>query len=186
MARRRESDVANAFRTLRPQLEQLDAWQRARRVLLYFATPEEIDLNGLFGESSGKEWCLPRCAPNRTLTIHPVNTDQRDGLVTSRFGVREPRRESPQVAPDTIDLVIVPALAFDERGYRLGYGGGYYDRFLPRLHPDCVTVGLTLDALIVPILPTEPHDAPVQIVITESRVIRRADTTAPTPPPYSG
>ncbi len=186
MERRSRLDVANALVRLQPRLAQLDEWQKARRVLFYCATAEEINVNGFLDEPGGKEWCLPRCASNRMLTIHPVTPDQMESLVTSRFGVREPHRESPHLAPETIDLVIVPALAFDERGYRLGYGGGYYDRFLPRLRPDCVTIGLTLDALVVPILPTEPHDIPVQIVVTERRVIRRADTTTPTPPPYSG
>ncbi len=154
--------------------------------MLYYATSEEMKVHGVFDSAGGKEWHFPRCATGRKLIVHRLLSESFDGWTRSRFGVDEPPADSPEVAPEDLDLVVVPALAFDERGYRIGYGGGYYDRFLPRLRPDCVTVGVTLDALVVPALPAEPHDVPVQIIVTETRTIRRADTIAPIPPPYSG
>ncbi|MBC8134958.1 MAG: 5-formyltetrahydrofolate cyclo-ligase [Fibrella sp.] len=184
-AQRRELDMINAFEKVKPILLQLSEWRNARRILLYCATATEINLNSLIRDGMGKEWYLPRCIAGNNLAIHRVFSASLSGLKQNRFGIHEPHPDSPEIAPGGTDLVIVPALAFDERGNRLGYGGGFYDRFLPRLRPDAVTVGLTLDALMVPALPAEPHDVPVQIVVTETRTIRRADTTGQIPPPCS-
>ena len=186
MATRKELEIRDADDVLIPRLTRLDEWVNARRILLYYATSEEIKIHGVMATTGGKQWHFPRCAAGRKLVIHRLVDRSFADWKRSKFGVDEPPADSPEVDPETLDLVVVPALAFDERGYRLGYGGGYYDRFLPRLRPDCVTVGVTLDALVVPALPVEPHDVPVQIIVTESRTIRRADMTAPTPPPCSG
>lgn len=185
-ALRGESGMTDAHLATLPRLTQLNEWINAHHVLLYCATPQEINVHSLLSDIIGKQWHFPRCAARRTLSVRRVYSGLRGDWTISRFGIEEPPPDSPEVAPEALDLVIVPALAFDECGYRLGYGGGYYDRFLPRLRPDCVTVGLMLDALVVTALPAEPHDVPVQIVVTETRTIRRAGTTAPTRPPYSG
>ena len=88
-------------------------------------------------------------------------------LVESRFGLREPGPGAPVVSIDEIGLVIVPALAYSRTGERLGRGGGFYDRFLARLSPGAVTVGLVLSCQIVDEVPSEAHDQNVGIVITE-------------------
>ena len=165
-------------------LTALPEWQAARHVLLYLALPGEIVVETLTATARGKRFYAPRRASGRHLTIHPFVPGETSFAVTA-FGLREPPPDAPQVSPETLDLVIVPALLFDEIGNRLGYGGGYYDRFLPTLRGDCVTVGVAGDGLIVPTLPTEPHDVPVAIVVTASRTFRRADMTAPTPRPCS-
>ena len=90
-------------------------------------------------------------------------------LAPAPFGLREPPPSCPAVDPLEIGAVLVPALAYDRRGYRLGYGGGYYDRFLPLLGPSVVSVGLAYEALLVDRLPIESHDRPVQWVLTEDR-----------------
>lgn len=184
-ARRRELDIPYAFDTIEPTLLNLEEWKSAKCVLLYFATSTEINVNSVLRDVPGNEWYLPRCTEGNRLSIHRVFSDSKDELRQNGFGIYEPHPDSPEVSAEVLDLVIVPALAFDERGNRLGYGGGFYDRFLPRLRPDCATIGVTLDALVVPALPSEPHDIPVQIIVTESRVIRRACTKAPILPPYS-
>ena len=186
MAARSECRLPDAADALIPRLTRLDEWVNARRVLLYHATSEEMKVHGVFGSTVAKEWHFPRCAAGRKLIVHRLLSESFDGWTRSRYGIDEPPANSPELAPEDLDLVVVPALAFDERGYRIGYGGGYYDRFLLRLRPDCVTVGVTLEALVVPALPAEPHDVPVQIIVTETRTIRQGDTTAPIPPPYSG
>lgn len=96
-------------------------------------------------------------------------------LTPARFGIPEPDGSCPAlIGEDLTDaLVLVPALAFDEGGYRLGYGGGYYDRFLDRLSTAGVPVTATGPVFSVcrtPILPREPHDRPVDIIIDERSV----------------
>ncbi len=88
-------------------------------------------------------------------------------LVESRFGLREPGPGAPVVSIEEIGLIIVPALAYSRTGERLGRGGGFYDRFLARLSPDVVRVGLVLSCQIVDAVPSESHDRSVGVVITE-------------------
>ncbi|MFU8888129.1 MAG: 5-formyltetrahydrofolate cyclo-ligase [Trueperaceae bacterium] len=90
------------------------------------------------------------------------------------FGFLQPRPDAPPVDPGEIDLVLVPGLVFDVHGGRLGHGQGHYDRLLPRLPGHVPLVGVTLDALVVGRLPTEPHDAPVTHLLTPGG-IRAAD-----------
>ena len=163
------------------RLTALAEWRVARHVLLYLALPGEIVVEKL--AINGDKWFyVPRCAPGRHLAIHPLVPGETR-LEQGAFGLREPLPGTLTASPETMDLVIVPALCFDIYGHRLGYGGGYYDRFLPRLRTDCVTVGVAGDGLVVSRLPTAPHDKSVQIVVTPGRTFRRADTIAPTPPP---
>src|SRR5215208_2600982 len=78
----------------------------------------------------------------------------------------ELRVEPGDVDPQSLDVVVVPGLAFTADGRRLGQGGGHYDRFLPRLRPSCVTVGAAFAEQLVEDLPTESHDARVSLVVT--------------------
>lgn len=75
-------------------------------------------------------------------------------------------------APTSYDVVIVPGVAFTERGDRLGRGGGWYDRLLPQLRDDCATVGVAFDIQVLPELPVEAHDAQVDVVVTETKTLR--------------
>ena len=83
--------------------------------------------------------------------------------------------DDPPPDPLTIDVVIVPGTAFTTDGHRLGQGGGWYDRFLQTVRPDCVTIGVAFSPQIVAELPTEPHDVPVHIVITDGPGTRTTD-----------
>ena len=185
--RRATLDAPELTRTLVRRLLDLPEFERARDVLIYLAMPGEVRIEELIGAAPDRQrrWYAPRCAPKRRLAVHryvPGATPLRAGP----FGIREPDPEIvPEEEPTALDLVVVPGLLFSERGERLGYGGGYYDRFLPRLAPGAVTVVTAPDALVVPELPTDPWDVPIGVVLTESRVLRRAGTTAPTPPPGS-
>ena len=83
----------------------------------------------------------------------------------------EPRADLPEIPPESIDWVLVPGLAFDERGYRLGRGAGHYDRLLPQLRPDAACWALCLSCQLIPSLPIEPHDMPLDGVCTRDRLI---------------
>jgi 5-formyltetrahydrofolate cyclo-ligase len=150
-----------------PLLAALPEFQRASHVLLYAAMKSEIDVLPL-AELPGRRYYLPRCAEERRLAVHGYPCP----LETSRFGIPEPLASDPEVDPMILDFVVVPGLAFTASGERLGQGGGYYDRFLSRLSPSCIAVGVVPATLLVATLPTDPWDIPVRLVVTERGVAK--------------
>jgi 5-formyltetrahydrofolate cyclo-ligase len=151
-------------------VSQLEAWplyQQAEHVLTYRAFGTEIDLSVLLRE--GKRFYLTRTweTPDDGLTVHEAT----EGLEQHRFGYWQPLATARVVEPRTIDLVLVPGLAFDRTGARLGYGMGHYDRLLPLLKPGVVRAGVTADALVVPHLPAQAFDVPMTHLVTETGVL---------------
>lgn len=145
--------------------------QSSHVVLGYVATAEEIDparcLKSL--EARGALACYPRIAGPGALTIHvPLASDD---LESGPHGIRQPYLDAPEIDPDNVDIVIVPGIAFDLHGERVGYGGGYYDRLLRRT-PNALRIALSFDEQIVAQIPHEPHDEHVDIIVTPTRVIR--------------
>jgi len=95
-----------------------------------------------------------------------------DDLCEGSYSIGEPKKECVRyVDARLLDIIIVPAIAYDKRGYRIGYGGGYYDRFLSSLKDHAITIGIAFDMQIVDEIPVEPFDVPVDMVITESGII---------------
>jgi len=152
----------------------LDAFRHATTVMLYLPITSEVDVTSIavrcFRE--GKTVCVPRVDWKRH-DMHAVEVSSLDDRVleVDEHGVRTPREGQP-IPPAMIDLVIVPGLAFDQCGMRLGRGGGYYDRFLARLKPAAgtVTVGIVFDQQIVDEVPAAAHDLAVDKVITDRRM----------------
>jgi 5-formyltetrahydrofolate cyclo-ligase len=142
----------------------LPGFASARTVhLFYSAFPEEIATSELFAISyaMGKSVCCPRVdRSSRALRLHRV-TDPADELCPGIRGIPEPRADLVEVKPGELDWVLVPGLAFDRRGFRLGRGAGHYDRLLPLLRPDTPCWSLCLSCQVVEELPVEPHDAPL-------------------------
>jgi 5-formyltetrahydrofolate cyclo-ligase len=154
------------------RLLALEAFKHASTVMLYLPMANEIDVTGIavrcFRE--GKTVCVPRVDWKRR-DMQAVEVTCLDDRVMEldEHGVRCPTDGRPMV-PSMIDLVIAPALAFDQRGMRLGRGGGYYDRFLSRLKPTTTTVGIVFDQQIVDEVPMAAHDIAVDKVVTDRRV----------------
>lgn len=154
-------------------LTALASWQRARAVLLTLPVRGEWDasLVARAALATGKMVVLPRVdAPARMLALHRVDDLVRD-IAAGRHGIPEPRAECALIAPGDIDWVLVPGVAFDAHGHRLGYGGGYYDRLLPLLAPEVARVAGAFDLQIVDAVPHAAHDLPVDAIVTESRHI---------------
>ena len=111
-----------------------DEYKNAKTVLLYCPMRKEIDVMPIFRAalSDGKRVAFPRCEKERKMTFYYVKSE--DDLEAGAYGIREPKRELPTVVEDDFaeSLCIVPGLVFDREGYRVGYGGGYYDRFLAK------------------------------------------------------
>jgi 5-formyltetrahydrofolate cyclo-ligase len=91
-------------------------------------------------------------------------------VVPSGYGAMEPADRAP-VPPQEIDVCLVPGLAFDPRGFRVGYGGGYFDRYLPRLDPRAVRIGLAFHLQVVPSVPHGRSDQPVDLVVTDAETL---------------
>lgn len=140
------------------------ASQGARHILLYSAFGTELDPADLQNLHPATYY-LPR-ARTYALEVHPLPCR----LVRHKYGFWEPAPETPRVEPAVLDAVLVPGLAFDLWGHRLGYGQGFYDRFLAQLPPRTLTIGLVAEALLVPELPHDPWDVPVQFLATEQGV----------------
>ncbi len=98
--------------------------------------------------------------------------DTAESFQTGSFGILEPvEGAGRRVTPGEIDLIIVPGVAYDYKRHRMGYGAGFYDRFLKDVKADCVKIGVGFDIQIRAALPAEAHDIPMDLVITESRII---------------
>jgi 5-formyltetrahydrofolate cyclo-ligase len=151
----------------------LDVFKHAGALMLYLPMTGEIDVTGIAVRCfcEGKSVCVPKVDWKRRDML-PLEVDSLDDRVmeVDEHGVRSPRNGRP-IPPEMIDLVIVPGLAFDQRGMRLGRGGGYYDRFLARIRDNGATsVGIAFDQQIVDKVPTALHDLPVDKVITDRRM----------------
>lgn len=145
----------------------LPAFQAAERVFAYCSVVPEVDTHAILAQARrrGKTVALPVTQPDGQMQFA-----RYDGaLVPGRYGIPEPPRSAQILLPQPGDLMLVPALAYDRAGRRLGRGGGYYDRFLARV--DCCAVGLIRAAFLLDALPAEWNDVPVSAVITEDGVL---------------
>ncbi len=123
--------------------------------------------------SRGKRMFVPLTVHKTKEIIVSELKDIKKDLRVGNFGVMEPKKEATRpVEPSILDLVIVPGVVFDKKGYRIGHGAGYYDRFLPRLPEKTVTVSLAFDMQLVDWVPTEKHDMAVKYIITEKQFIK--------------
>lgn len=156
---RRNADVKQASFKIVERIKNLIEYKNAKNVLLFYPKGSELDLLALCSED--KNFYLPRIS-GENLLICPYSCDVEMKL--SHFKTLEPC--SNPVSPDKIDFAIIPCLMADKKGYRLGYGGGFYDRLIPQLKKDCVKVCPVLSQLVVDELPFEVFDKPVDIIIT--------------------
>ncbi|PYE53625.1 5-formyltetrahydrofolate cyclo-ligase [Deinococcus yavapaiensis] len=162
-ASQRRREVPDASSALTAHLADWLEASGARTVLAYRALPSEPDVSEL---SSAFELLTTRTiwAPRRALTVHVWSSaTERD-----RFGILQPPLGTPDLPKSAADVVLVPGLAFDRRGGRLGTGGGFYDRLLAGW--DVPTVGVTWTELLVDEVPLEPHDVRVRFVATQDGV----------------
>lgn len=154
-------------------ISKVSEFQEAKTIMSFLNFRDEVDTTALAENvlKSGKRLILPRCAPHGVLIpveISDLNADIEPG----KWGIREPKKESLVLAnPEEIDLIIIPGAAFDRKGDRLGYGGGYYDRFLNRLRPAALKIALAFACQILPEIPIDPYDLRVDALVTEEGIL---------------
>jgi 5-formyltetrahydrofolate cyclo-ligase len=146
-----------------------DQFRFAKTVLSYFSTQQEVDLSSL--------WIEPINYQDKKIFGFPICEGKQllwrawklgDALVSGAFGILEPDRSGPIILPEQVDLMLVPWVGCDRSGYRLGYGGGFYDRLLADAAWRSVpTIGIGFGFGVVEALPKEPWDLPLDRICTD-------------------
>ncbi len=164
--RRRYEKAEEDALKIKEKFLQLEEVKRANSILLYYPHKNEVNTLPIIEEllRSKKNVLLPKV---KDLNIFPIKVTDLSVLKKGYAGILEPDGKIYPV--EKIEVVVVPAVAFDIHGHRLGYGKGYYDRLLKKIKG--LKVGLAYDFQIVDKLPVEPHDIPVDLIITPTRII---------------
>ncbi len=147
-------------------LFQLPEYINAGNIAAYYPYDSELDITPLF-EDNHKNIYLPKINKKDNMVFCPYK--RNDELSINKYGIAEPLSES--IDTSLIEVMILPALMADKQGYRLGYGKGYYDKFLNKSKFKGVKIVLIADNLLKDILPNDKNDIPVDIIITEKRTI---------------
>lgn len=157
------------------RLRGLALYRKAKVLMCYATFDAEVDTRPILAQAfaDGKRVAVPVIlGKDRRLKVAEIADPNRDLRTKGPFGIPHPARVGQRwLPPEKLDLVIVPAVAFDRKGRRLGRGGGYFDRFLGKLPPAILRVGLGFGFQVIEELPWEPHDEPVSRVITEKETI---------------
>ena len=156
------------------KLLNLDCIKNAKNIMLYLDFNNEVSTYSLIKKllNLGKIVSSPITLKEERKLIPSQITDLKNGIQYGTYNIREPKPEcSPAINIKDLDVVIVPAVAYDKNCYRLGYGGGFYDRFLENLRKDAVTIGIAFDLQIFDEVPKEAHDAQLDYIVTESRIL---------------
>lgn len=115
---------------------------------------------------AGAKWAWPRCTGPGVMQFHMM---AQVPVERGAFGIPEPSSDAPELVPQALDAVVVPGIAFTRDGFRLGQGGGFYDRYLARIRSDALVVGVCYSWQVVDALPTEAHDMTMTHVVTETK-----------------
>jgi len=152
-------------------LEQQSVWKKAGLIFFYAPLPEELDIWPLVGDSlaAGKVVALPRFDPGTQRYVACQIQDIARDLSAGQYGIREPGGHCVAVPPNRLDLALVPGVAFDLEGRRLGRGKGFYDQMLASVRG--TTCGVGFDEQIVDTVPVEPHDIHLNCILTPTRWI---------------
>lgn len=163
-----EADAKRQAEAVTARIRAWPVYRKARTVMAYASLPGELATPALLDAilADGKRLALGRCGAAGWLDAVAV-ADWR-GLQPARYGIVAPGQEEPAIDPGEIDLVLVPGIAFDRQGGRLGQGKGYYDRFLVRT--DAIRAGVALIEQIIPAVPGEAHDVRMDYLITEREI----------------
>ena len=157
-----DSQIANKFLNM-------ISFRYANQILFYASTDAEISTLQIFEQAlkAGKSCYFPKCYEHSQMSFYRVKSP--DELVADAFNIKAPVNETEIYSPQPSDIIIVPAMAYDSKGYRLGYGKGFYDRFLPDFLG--TKIGLCYSSFMTDTLPRGRYDISVDIIVTEKKVI---------------
>ncbi len=132
-------------------------------IALYAPLPHEVNLLPLLQQYPWHHYAFPRCLPQRQLVFHHVKNAENE-LHPEAMEILTPAAELPIIEPQHLDIIIVPGVAFTRHGLRIGYGGGYYDRYLPHC-AQAKLISLAFPQQMVEHIPTEAHDLRIPLVL---------------------
>ncbi|OGQ99262.1 MAG: 5-formyltetrahydrofolate cyclo-ligase [Deltaproteobacteria bacterium RIFOXYD12_FULL_55_16] len=160
-------------RSLTSRLLALPEFAAARSVFAYVSFRSEVETLPLIAHclKKGVKVSAPLTLPGEHRLLAYALTDPGQDLAPGYCGILEPRQTLPLVDPCSIEVVVLPGSVFDCRGGRLGYGGGFYDRFLQAAAPLALRIGLAFDLQVVEAVPLQSHDQQLDYLVTETRVI---------------
>lgn len=148
-------------------------YKNAKTIMTFISFSDEVDTHDFIKKSisDGKMIVVPITFP-KTKELKPSHVKDFNELEEGYYNILTPKKEFVRfIDPQEIDLVIVPGVGFDKSGYRVGYGGGYYDRFLSKL-PTVVTIAIAFDLQVIDKVPKEDFDIPVDYIFTEKEIIK--------------
>lgn len=171
-----DNDRAAGSKGVSLALMQLPEFQEADTIAFYKAMRSELDLQDAMERAweDGKRVALPRVVSmDGKMDFYQVDRDTE--LVQGSCGAYEPPAiPRKKVASDQLQLILVPGAVFDRQGYRLGYGGGFYDRFFATCPTQLLRVGIAFDEQVTSTVGPESHDQPVHLIITPTQMIKGA------------
>jgi len=164
-------EVAQKSEQIQRRLFNTTYYQSSRTIMTYVDFQHEVETRSIINRAigEGKIIAVPLTGPN--ITLVPVKIESLDDLEAGSRGILEPKK-SEIMDVKKLDLVLMPGVAFDRSGNRLGYGLAYYDRFLKQLSPATMIVALAYSFQVVQTLPFEEHDQKVNLIVTENEIIR--------------
>ena len=158
------------------KLLSTDYIKKANTIMIYLDFNNEVKTDQLIIKllSLRKTVVAPVTIKEKKKLIPFKINNLKDDITIGAYGIREPKQiPSNKVSIEDIDILVVPAVAYDKNCYRLGYGGGFYDRFIEHLKDDAITIGMAFDLQVFDSIPKENHDAQLNYIITETNIYTR-------------
>lgn len=162
--------VALSNKGIEKGLFSLPELQAAESFMLFYSVWNEPDTIGCMERllRLGKTVTLPESLPGGIMKARVVKN--LDELVPGAYNIPAPTSDMPELSPEQLDFILVPSVAFDREGFRLGHGGGYYDRFLPRTH--AFKCGIARERMLIEKAPRGRFDVAVDCLVTENEILR--------------
>ncbi len=149
------------------KLVKFSPFRKAKKIMFYLPIHGEVDLTALFEKFPKKQFILPR-VKGKILDLHFIKS--LTDTVPGQFKLIEPKKSLPKAKITDVEMILVPGVTFSHDGHRIGYGKGFYDRLLKKVH--CPKIGIAYDFQIIENMAAEKHDVSMDIVITDKRIIK--------------
>lgn len=177
---RREMTIeekSNYDKIIKDKFFESSFYKESENIFIYISYDSEINTKDIIMRAikEGKKIYVPRTEFSTKL-MNAVRIENFDNLVESRYGILEPKKDEPFIDPNDLDLIVVPGVAFDKNGGRVGYGAGYYDRYFKRINNEnkskIIKLVLAYDFQLIDKVPTDEEDVLIDAVMTEKQFIK--------------